>query len=39
MKLTTRSEYALLALIHLARHDGDGYVPVAAIAEAQGVPH
>lgn len=39
MKLTTRSEYALLALIHLARHEGDGYVTVQAIAEAQGVPH
>jgi Rrf2 family protein len=39
MKLTTRSEYALLALIHLARQDGDGYIPVATIAEAQGVPH
>jgi Rrf2 family transcriptional regulator, cysteine metabolism repressor len=39
VKLTTRSEYALLALIHLARHEGDGYVTVQAIAEAQGVPH
>lgn len=39
MKLTTRSEYALLALIHLARHEGDEYVPVAVIAEAQGIPH
>ena len=39
MKLTTRSEYALLALIHLARQEGDEYVPVASIAEAQGVPH
>lgn len=39
MKLTTRSEYALLALIHLARHEGEAYVPVAVIAEAQGIPH
>ncbi len=39
MKLTTRSEYALLALIHLARHEGDEFVPIQAIAEAQGIPH
>jgi Rrf2 family cysteine metabolism transcriptional repressor len=38
MKLTRRSEYALLALIHLARAKGEGYVAVAAIAEAQGLP-
>ena len=38
MKLTRRSEYALLALIYLARAKGEGYVAVAAIAEAQGLP-
>jgi Rrf2 family protein len=38
MKLTRRSEYALLALVHLARTKGQGYVAVAAIAEAQGLP-
>ena len=38
MKLTTRSEYALLALIHLARAKGPDFVPSLAIAEAQGVP-
>ena len=38
MKLTSRSEYALLALIHLARQTEQGYVRVAAIAEAQGIP-
>ncbi|HEX2800214.1 MAG TPA: Rrf2 family transcriptional regulator [Thermoanaerobaculia bacterium] len=38
MKLTRRSEYALLALIHLARAKGEGYVSVAAMAEAQGLP-
>ena len=38
MKLTRRSEYALLALIHLARAKGEGYVAVAAMAEAQGLP-
>jgi Rrf2 family cysteine metabolism transcriptional repressor len=38
VKLTRRSEYALLALIHLARAKGEGYVAVAAMAEAQGLP-
>jgi len=38
VKLTRRSEYALLALIHLARAEGEGYVAVSAIAEAQGLP-
>ena len=38
MKLTRRSEYALLALIHLARFKGDGFVAVAAMAEAQDLP-
>jgi Rrf2 family transcriptional regulator, cysteine metabolism repressor len=38
VKLTRRSEYALLALIHLARAKGEGYVAVAAIAEAQSLP-
>jgi Rrf2 family transcriptional regulator, cysteine metabolism repressor len=38
VKLTTRSEYALLALLHLARARGPEYVPVVAIAQAQGLP-
>jgi Rrf2 family cysteine metabolism transcriptional repressor len=38
VKLTRRSEYALLALIHLARTKGEGYVAVAAMAETQGLP-
>jgi Rrf2 family protein len=38
MKLTRRSEYALLALIHLARTRREGYVAVAEMAEAQGLP-
>ena len=38
MKLTTRSEYALLALIHLARARGPAYLSSVAIAEAQGLP-
>jgi DNA-binding IscR family transcriptional regulator len=28
VKLTRRSEYALLALIHLARAEGEGFVAV-----------
>jgi len=38
MRLTSRSEYALLALLHLARQRDDHYVPVRSIAEAQGIP-
>ncbi len=38
MKLTTRSEYALLALVHLARQSGGGYTTVETIAAAQGIP-
>ncbi|MEW6401114.1 MAG: RrF2 family transcriptional regulator [Chloroflexota bacterium] len=38
MKLTARSEYALLALVYLARHDSDGYISVDSIAQAQGIP-
>lgn len=38
MKLSTRSEYACLALIDLAQHRGEGYVHTAAIAERQEVP-
>ncbi len=38
MKLTSRSEYALLALAHLARHQEEGFLPVQSIAEAQKIP-
>jgi len=38
MKLTSRSEYALLALVYLARQDVREYVSVQAIAAAQGIP-
>ena len=38
LKLTTRSEYALLALVHLARHDEAGYLSVQSIADAKGIP-
>src|SRR5215831_12439419 len=38
MKLTTRSEYALLALVYLARHADDGYISIDTIAKAQSIP-
>lgn len=38
MKLTTRSEYALLALIYLARNQSDKYISVEKIATAQSIP-
>ena len=38
MRLTSRSEYALLALVHLARHPDEGYLAVHAIADAQEIP-
>ncbi len=38
MKLTSRSEYALLALVYLARHNSDGFVSVDTIATAQSIP-
>lgn len=38
MKLTSRSEYALLALVHLTRHREEGFVSVETIAQAQGIP-
>jgi Rrf2 family transcriptional regulator, cysteine metabolism repressor len=38
MKLTSRSEYALLALTYLARHVHEGYISVDTIAQAQNIP-
>jgi Rrf2 family protein len=38
MKLTVRSEYALLALVYLARHENEGYISIDNIAKAQGIP-
>lgn len=38
MKLTSRSEYALLALIYLARHHSEGYISVDVIAQSQDIP-
>lgn len=38
MKLTTRSEYALLALVYLARQEKGEYHSTQTIAEAQKIP-
>lgn len=38
MKLTTRSEYALLALICLAKHKPQEYISGEIIAQEQGIP-
>jgi Rrf2 family protein len=38
MKLTTRSEYALLALVYLARQSTENYISVDTIARAQNIP-
>jgi Rrf2 family transcriptional regulator, cysteine metabolism repressor len=38
MKLTSRSEYALLALVYLARHRDEGLIPAQTIATAQAIP-
>lgn len=38
MKLTSRSEYALLALVYLARHDSTHHISVETIAKAQEIP-
>jgi len=38
MKLTARSEYALLALVYLARHPVNEYISIDTIAKAQGIP-
>jgi Rrf2 family protein len=38
MKLTSRSEYALLALVYLSRNGPERYVSVERIALAQGIP-
>jgi Rrf2 family cysteine metabolism transcriptional repressor len=38
MKLTSRSEYALLALIYLGRHQGDEFHKIETIAQEQGIP-
>jgi Rrf2 family transcriptional regulator, cysteine metabolism repressor len=38
MKLTSRSEYALLALVYLNRNKDVGYISVETVAQAQEIP-
>jgi Rrf2 family protein len=38
MKLTSRSEYALLALVYLARQQSAEFVSIETIASDQGIP-
>jgi len=38
VKLSTRSEYACLALIDLARHRDEGFISAAIVAERQEIP-
>jgi Rrf2 family protein len=38
VKLTTRSEYALLALVHLGRQPIESFVSVETVARAQAIP-
>lgn len=38
MRLTSRSEYALLAMVFLARQPPDTYIPVDTIAAEQAIP-
>ena len=38
LRLTSRSEYALLALVHLARREREGLISVQAIAAARDIP-
>ena len=38
MKMTSKSEYALLSLLFLARQDNDAFVTVAHIAAQQNIP-
>ncbi len=38
MRLTSRSEYALLALVYLARQDPEEFISVETIASAQDIP-
>ena len=38
MKLTTKSEYCLLALLYLARHGEKGFIKIEAICEHYDIP-
>ena len=38
MKLTTKSEYSLLALVYIARHQQDGYIRLEDICKKYTIP-
>ena len=38
MKLTTKSEYSILALIHMARNEEKGYIKMEEICEKSDIP-
>ena len=38
MKLTTKSEYSLLALIYIARHERNGYIRIEEICDHYKIP-
>jgi len=37
MKLTTKSEYSLLAMVYIARHQKDGFIKIESICEEYGI--
>ena len=39
MKLTTKIEYSILALIYIARHDKKGFVKIEDISSSYDLPH
>jgi len=39
MRLTTKSEYSILALIYIARHEKVGFVKIEAISSKYDIPH
>jgi Rrf2 family cysteine metabolism transcriptional repressor len=39
MKLSTRAEYGIRVLVALARAEGDGPLPLAAVAHTEKLPH
>lgn len=38
MKLTTKSEYSILALLYIARHESDGFIKVEDICSTCNIP-
>lgn len=37
MRISTKGRYALRVLLDLARHKNDGYIPLKAVAEREGI--